>query len=85
MKTKSSILPGGRIDHAHHDTKAKKALTDAIEFDEAVKMAVTLTNQQDTLIIVTADHSHPFSLTGYTVRGNDVLGKNFTSIGYVQL
>ncbi|XP_048742887.1 alkaline phosphatase, tissue-nonspecific isozyme-like isoform X2 [Ostrea edulis] len=68
------VVEGGRIDHAHHDTKAKKALTDAIEFDEAVKMAVTLTNQQDTLIIVTADHSHPFSLTGYTVRGNDVLG-----------
>ncbi|XP_034338986.2 alkaline phosphatase [Magallana gigas] len=68
------MVEGGRIDHAHHDTTAKKALVDAVQFEEAVKMAVTLTNKDDTLVVVTADHSHPFSLTGYTNRGNPILG-----------
>ncbi|XP_061189805.1 alkaline phosphatase, tissue-nonspecific isozyme-like isoform X2 [Saccostrea echinata] len=68
------VVEGGRIDHAHHDNKAKKALEEAVQFDEAIKEAVSLTSQKETLIIVTADHSHPFSLTGYTNRGNDILG-----------
>ncbi|XP_062619646.1 alkaline phosphatase, tissue-nonspecific isozyme-like isoform X3 [Saccostrea cucullata] len=68
------VVEGGRIDHAHHDNKAKKALEEAVQFDEAIKEAVSLTNQKKTLIVVTADHSHPFSLTGYTGRGNDILG-----------
>lgn len=29
---------------------------------------------QETLIVVTADHSHTLSLSGYTERGNDVRG-----------
>lgn len=68
------MVEGGRIDHAHHDTVAKKALEDAVQFEEAVKMAVSLTSMEDTLLVVTADHSHPFSLTGYTKRGNPILG-----------
>ena len=51
-----------------------RALEDTLSFEKAVIEAVRLTNEDDTLIIVTADHSHPFSLTGYTGRGNDVLG-----------
>ena len=70
---------GGRIDHAHHDNNAKRALEETVQFEEAVKTAMSLTNQEDTLMIVTADHSHPFSLTGYTNRGNPILG-TFTYI-----
>ncbi|XP_078337678.1 alkaline phosphatase-like [Crassostrea virginica] len=68
------VVEGGRIDHAHHDNNAKRALEETVQFEEAVKTAITLTNQEDTLMIVTADHSHPFSLTGYTNRGNPILG-----------
>lgn len=65
---------GGLIDIAHHDSLAKKALEETLQFEEAVKVAASMTNQEDTLLIVTADHSHPFSLAGYTKRGNPVLG-----------
>jgi hypothetical protein len=68
-------LPGGRIDHGHHDGKARVALEEAVEFDEAVMEAKEMTDDDDTLIAVTADHSHVFTIGGYTGRGNDVLGK----------
>jgi alkaline phosphatase len=69
------MVEGGRIDHGHHAGNAYRALTDAIALSEAVKKAREMTNEQDTLIIVTADHSHTFVITGYPSRGNPILGK----------
>jgi len=69
------LVEGGRIDHAHHDTNAYRALTDGIAFAEAVQLAVDMTDEAETLIIVTADHSHTFTLGGYPTRGNPILGK----------
>ena len=69
------LVEGGRIDHAHHVANAYRALTDTIEFDKAVRVALDKTNRRDTLIIVTADHSHVFTIGGYPTRGNPILGK----------
>jgi len=69
------MVESGRIDHGHHAGNAYRALTDAIEFSNAVKMAMEKTDPKDTLIIVTADHSHVFTIAGYPTRGNDILGK----------
>lgn len=33
-----------------------------------------MTSDQDSLLVVTADHSLPFSIAGYTVRGNPIWG-----------
>ena len=69
------MVEAGRIDHGHHAGSAYNALTDAIELSKAVQAAVDATNEKDTLIIVTADHSHVFTIGGYPTRGNPILGK----------
>jgi len=75
------MVESGRIDHAHHAGNAYGALTDTIEMAKAVEMADALTDDKDTLIIVTADHSHVFTIAGYPVRGNPILGKVRSSDG----
>ncbi len=69
------MVEGGRIDHAHHYGNAHRALHDTLAFDAAVATAIEKTDFEDTLIIVTADHSHVFTMGGYPVRGNPILGK----------
>jgi alkaline phosphatase len=69
------LIEGGRIDHAHHAGNAHRALTDTIALSDAVAMAAQLTSAEDTLILVTADHSHTMTFAGYPVRGNPILGK----------
>ncbi|MEW6362345.1 MAG: alkaline phosphatase [Acidobacteriota bacterium] len=68
------MVEGGRIDMAHHDGNAFRALTETIEFSNAVKTALSKVNLDETLIIVTADHSHTFTIGGYPARGNNILG-----------
>jgi len=67
---------GGRIDHGHHDGSAKYALEEVISFNEAVERAVSMTDDDDTLIVVTADHSHVMTMGGYPSRGNPILGQS---------
>lgn len=69
------LVEGGRIDHAHHYGNAYRALRDTVAFSDAVRVADTLTSSADTLILVTADHSHTLTFAGYPVRGNPILGK----------
>jgi alkaline phosphatase len=67
------VVEGGRIDHAHHFGNAFRALGETVELADAVRMANQLASL-DTLIIVTADHSHVLTVAGYPTRGNDILG-----------
>ena len=91
------MVEGGRIDHAHHAGNAARALIDTVAFDQAIKKALELTSREDTLIVVTADHSHTFFIQGYPKRGNPILGlatdeegnlgkaddgKPYTTLGY---
>lgn len=71
----SLCVTGGRIDHGHHDGKAKQALHEAVEMDRAIGRAGLVTSVHDTLTVVTADHSHVFNFGGYTRRGNNIFGK----------
>nr|WP_238978765.1 alkaline phosphatase [Lysobacter arseniciresistens] len=69
------LVEAGRIDHAHHDGNAFRALGDTIALSEAVEVARRMTSVDDTLVIVTADHAHTMTFAGYPVRGNPILGK----------
>lgn len=67
------MVEGGRIDHALHETTAKKALQDTVAFDDAIKAAlakakITDPDLKNTLIVVTADHDHTLVLNGYAKR-----------------
>ena len=72
-------VEGGRVDHGHHAGNAYRALTDAIALSDAVQKAVdtlkALNKLDETLIVVSADHSHTFTIGGYPQRGNNILGK----------
>ncbi|MFW5633753.1 MAG: alkaline phosphatase [Erythrobacter sp.] len=68
------MVEGGRIDHAHHAGKAGYALEETVEFARAIRYAVENTDPAETLILVTADHSHVLTIAGYPRRGNDILG-----------
>lgn len=68
------MVESGRIDHGHHAGQAGYALEEAVEFARAIQFAIDHTNPNETLILVTADHSHVFTMAGYPRRGNDILG-----------
>ncbi|QYJ07490.1 alkaline phosphatase [Qipengyuania flava] len=68
------MVESGRIDHGHHWGKAGYALEEAVEFARAIQWAIDNTDPEETLILVTADHSHVFTIAGYPKRGNPILG-----------
>ena len=75
------MIEGGRVDHGHHAGNAKRALEDTAALDAAIRAAVEATDAEDTLILVTADHSHTLTIAGYAGRGNPILGLSASGIG----
>lgn len=78
------MVEGGLIDIAHHDNMARAAMEEVSEFDNAINKALDLTDD-DTLILVTSDHSHSFSFNGYAHRGNDIMGFGNETFPYLTL
>ncbi|XP_068218736.1 alkaline phosphatase-like [Palaemon carinicauda] len=85
------LVEGGRIDQAHHENMAKRMLAETLEFDDAVKMALDMTDPDETIILVTADHGHSLTINGYAPRHSSMLGisdisdvdhKPFTTLMY---
>lgn len=68
------FVEAARIDTAHHDNWIQKSLEETKEFARTIDMVRQMTNEEDTLIVVSSDHSHSFTYSGYADRGNDILG-----------
>ena len=68
------MIEGGKIDHGHHTGTAGKALTEAQEFSRAIATALSKVDLKNTLVLVTADHSHVMTIAGYPSRGSPILG-----------
>jgi alkaline phosphatase len=75
------MVEAGRIDHAHHGGNARRALQDTVALNQALKAAMDSVDLKDTLIVVTSDHSHTFTMSGYPERGNPILGVVAAPIG----
>ncbi|SDK15448.1 alkaline phosphatase [Methylophilus rhizosphaerae] len=69
------MVEGGRIDHASHAGNAYRTFSETVALSNAVRTALSKVNPDETLIIVTADHSHTLTISGYPKRGNPILGK----------
>ncbi|MYM80955.1 alkaline phosphatase [Duganella sp. FT50W] len=83
------MVEGGRIDHALHETTAKKALQDTVAFDNAIKAAIAKAKLTDptlanTLIVVTADHDHTLVLNGYAKRTGKTTAASAGVLGVVK-
>ena len=68
------LVEGGRIDHGSHESNAYRTLSDGVAMNEAVKAVLRKVNLDETLIVVTGDHSHTLTISGYAKRGNPILG-----------
>ena len=68
------MVEAGKIDHGHHAGNAYRALQDTVALNDALKAAMDKVDMRDTLIVVTSDHSHNFTMAGYPERGNPILG-----------
>ncbi|XP_070506277.1 membrane-bound alkaline phosphatase-like [Chironomus tepperi] len=66
------LVEGGRIDHGHHGNQAKLAIEETLEFSKAIKATLDRVDLDETLIVVTADHSHVMTVAGYSPRGTDI-------------
>jgi hypothetical protein len=68
------LVEGGKIDMGSHLNNAKRTLTETVEFSKAIQAVLDKVNLDDTLVIVTADHSHGLVISGYAARNAPILG-----------
>ncbi|KAI5643224.1 alkaline phosphatase domain-containing protein [Phthorimaea operculella] len=85
------MVEGGNIDMAHHRGTAKRAINEAAAMEDAVRTALNLVDEKDTLVIVTSDHTHTLNINGYAYRGTNIFGVagpsaydglNYTTLSY---
>ncbi|CAH1406602.1 unnamed protein product [Nezara viridula] len=81
MKNKNGfvlMVEGGLIDIAHHVGKTRQSLEEVIAFNNAINSTMKLLRDtgiaEETLVIVTSDHSHTLTISGYPNIGNNILG-----------
>ncbi|XP_014678002.1 PREDICTED: alkaline phosphatase, tissue-nonspecific isozyme-like [Priapulus caudatus] len=69
------FVENNNVDKGHHSGRAFAASTEVTVLEEAVQTATAMTDADDTLLVVTADHSHSMLVAGYPKRGNPMFEK----------
>ncbi|EDW72274.1 uncharacterized protein Dwil_GK20837 [Drosophila willistoni] len=70
------FIEGGLIDYGNHFNNPARSLDETNELSNAVEAALGVVDLDETLIVVTSDHAHPLSISGYPGRGSPILGLN---------
>jgi hypothetical protein len=68
------LVEGGKIDMGSHLGNAKRTLSETVEFSKAIAAVLAKVDLKDTLVVVTADHSHGLVISGYAARNAPILG-----------
>ncbi|XP_029169020.1 alkaline phosphatase-like [Nylanderia fulva] len=68
------MIEGGMIDFAHHRGHAAQALLETVRLSDAVNATLRMIDTNNTLVIVTSDHTHSMNFNGFSLRGSSVLG-----------
>lgn len=68
------LVEGGLIDKRHHTGKAVRAVSEALDLEKSVEVALNNTSSKDTLLVVTADHSQGMIFAGYAYVGQNIFG-----------
>jgi len=74
------LVESGRIDHAHHENLAHLAIDDFVEFDQTIESTLKQLDLKETLVIVTADHSHSMSFIGYDARNTSIFDNGLWTV-----
>lgn len=67
------MVEGGMIDFAHHRGHAAQALLETVRLSDAVNATLRMIDTDDTLVIVTSDHTQSMNFNGYSPRGSSIL------------
>jgi alkaline phosphatase len=68
------LVEGGKIDMGSHLGNARRTLSETVEFSKAIAAVLAKVDLKDTLVVVTADHSHGLVISGYAPRNAPILG-----------
>lgn len=68
------MIEGGLIDKASHINNAARTLSETAELSDAIRDVLKAVDLTDTLVIVTADHSHGLVISGGGDRNAPILG-----------
>ena len=82
------LIEAGRVDHALHNTNARRAIVDLLAADEALGLLLDRTNPEEDLVLFTADHDHTLVIAGYpdvrqdvfAVAGTDLHNRPYTTL-----
>ncbi|XP_074602643.1 alkaline phosphatase-like [Brevipalpus obovatus] len=68
------FVEGGLIDWYHHSNQPAISLHEVLELEKTIQNTVDSVSLEDTMIVVTADHSHGFVINGYASRNKSIFG-----------